>query len=95
MPGDAPRSQNPFSLLVCDTDALIQVICAEQIALLKKLEKTYGIRAIVTEAVEDEITNPANRRAALVIAPFHKAVSSGVLTVLSRRTVGMFTTNDP
>ncbi len=95
MSGEGSLSKNPFSLLVCDTDALIQVICAEQISLLKKLNGVYGIRAIVTEAVEDEITNPAHRRASIVDAPFQKAVSSGVLTVLSRRTIGLFTNNDP
>jgi len=95
MTGDRPSPENPFNLLVCDTDALIQVICAEQIDLLKKLEKIYGIRPVVTEAVEDEITNPTHRRASLVDAPFQKAIDSGVLTVLSRRTIRMFTTNDP
>jgi len=95
MQADGSNPENPFRLLVCDADALIQVICADQIELLKKLEKVYGIRAIITEAVEDEITNPAHRRASLVGAPFQKAINSDVLTVLSRRTIGMFTTNDP
>jgi len=40
MQADGSNPENPFRLLVCDADALIQVICADQIELLKKLEKS-------------------------------------------------------
>jgi hypothetical protein len=90
-----PAERNPFDLLICDSDALIQIFCTDQETLLKKLRLSYGITSAVTEAVEMEILRPGRKLGACCQAGFRKAIESGLLTVIDRRTLGKFTANDP
>jgi hypothetical protein len=87
--------ENPFDLMICDTDALIQIFCANQESILKKLRTRFGIHAAVTEAVESEMLRPGRRRGECCQTEFRKALETGLITVLDRRTLGRFTTNDP
>ena len=68
---------------------------AFQETILKKLRSQYGIRSAVTEAVEVEILRPGRKLGTCCQPGFRKALDTGLLTVLDRRTLGQFTTNDP
>src|SRR5579872_146863 len=81
-------------LLVCDTDALIQIFIAEQGELLKKLRRIYGIQPVITESVEDELFRPGKRKAALFQPKAQKALDNQALLILDERSVGAFTSND-
>ncbi len=82
-------------IIVCDTDALIQIFLADQGELLKKIRRVYGIQPIVPEAVEVELTNPRQPKSSQFLAKAQKALDNGALIVLDERTIGAFTSNDP
>ena len=90
--GDLPA--NP-RILVCDTDALIQLFIANQGELLKRLKRRYGIQPVITEAAEEELTNPKQPKSKQFLAAAQKAIDNGSLVVLEERAMGAFTSNDP
>ncbi len=90
----AGASENP-QILVCDTDALIQIFVSGQGELLKKLKRRYGIQPVIPESVEGEITRRGQRKSSLFLPGAQKAMSNGALVVLEERTLGAFTSNDP
>jgi hypothetical protein len=81
--------------LVCDTDALIQVFLASQGELLKKLWRIYGIKPVITEAVERELLRPGHRNDRLFQPQAQKALDNGALVLLDEHSLGSFTSNDP
>ena len=81
-------------LLVCDTDALIQIFIAQQGELLKKLKRIYGIQPVITESVEDELFRPRQRKASHFQAKAQKALDNQALIILDERSIGAFTSND-
>jgi len=87
-------SQNP-GILICDTDALIQIFIARQGELLKRLKRRYGIQPVIPEAVEGEITRRGLRNSSMFVAGFKKALENGALLLLEERILGGFTSNDP
>jgi hypothetical protein len=86
--------QNP-QILICDTDALIQIFVARQGELLKRLKRRYGIQPVVPEAVEAEITRRSLRNSPLFVPGFNKALDNGALLLIEERIIGAFTSNDP
>ncbi len=92
MAADA-ASANP-KVLVCDTDALIQIFTARQGELLKRLKRRYGIQPVIPESVEAEITRRGHPKSALILPSVTKALDHGALLVLEERVIGAFTSND-
>ena len=92
---DPEHHRNPFDLLVCDTDALIQIFCSGQVSLLRRLKTEYGIQCVIVEAVEDELLNPRQRHAHCITQAFQKALGNESLLIIDRRNMGRFTSNDP
>ncbi len=85
---------NP-QIIICDTDALIQIFIAREGELLKRLKRRYGIQPVIPEAVEGEITRRGLRNSSLFVPGFNKAVDNGALLLLEERIIGEFTSNDP
>lgn len=81
-------------ILVCDTDALIQIFLARQGELLKRLKRRYGMQPVIPESVEAEITRRGHQKSALVLPGVNKALTHGALVVLEERAIGAFTSND-
>ncbi len=84
-----------LDLIVCDTDALTQIFCTKHEAVLKQLHTQFGIRFAITEAVETEMFRPNRRHADCCRDGFQKALDTGLITVLTPRTLGLFTSNNP
>jgi hypothetical protein len=95
MSSEVEQSKNPFDLLLCDSDALIQILCTDQAVLLKQMKHLYGIQAAFVEAVDDELTNPRHKFADLVSAPLQRAIANATLQLIDPRSMGRFTSNDP
>lgn len=81
--------------LVCDTDALIQLFLSSQGELLKKIKRIYGIRPVITEAVERELFRPGIRNGKQFQPQVQKALDNGALLLLDEHSLGSFTSNDP
>jgi hypothetical protein len=92
-PAVATVELNP-RLLVCDTDALIQIFIADQGELLKKARRLYGIQPAIPESVEDELTRLSQPKRALFADKAKKALDNQALIVLDERSIGAFTSND-
>lgn len=92
MAAESP-STNP-KVLVCDTDALIQIFIAHQGELLKRLKRRYGIQPVIPESVEAEITRRGHPKSAVILPSVTKALDNGALLVLEERVIGAFTSND-
>lgn len=88
-------SRNPFDLLICDTDALIQIFCTKQDGILKKLRSQYGIQASVTEAVEGEMLRPNRKHGHCCQDGFRKALESELIVVIDKTTISRFTSTSP
>ena len=84
-----------LELVVCDTDALTQIFCTKHETILKQLHTQFGISFAVTEAVESEMFRPNRRHAECCRDGFQKALDTGLITILSPRTLGQFTSNNP
>lgn len=84
---------NP-QILICDTDALIQIFTARQGELLKRLKRRYGIQPVIPESVEAEITRRGHPKSPLTLPSVNKALDNGALIVLEERIIGGFTSND-
>lgn len=82
-------------IIICDTDALIQIFIAREGELLKRLKRRYGIQPVVPEAAEGEITRRGLRNSPLFVPGFNKALDNGALLLLEERIIGGFTSNDP
>jgi hypothetical protein len=85
----------PLRVIVCDTDALTQIFCSKHESILKHLHTQYGIDFAVTEAVEAEVLRPNRKQAGCSQDGFRKALDLGLIAVLSPRTLGRFTSNNP
>lgn len=85
----------PLELIVCDTDALTQIFCTKHETILRQLHTQFGLRFAVTEAVEVELFRPNRRHADCCRDGFQKALDLGLITVLSPRTLGQFTSTNP
>ncbi len=90
----AAHEGRAFELLVCDTDALIQLFCSEQNSLLRSLKRIYGIQCVITEAVEDELRNPRQRHADCIAPALQRAFANESLLILDRLSLGRFTPHD-
>lgn len=82
-------------LLVCDTDALIQIFIADKGELLKKVRRLYGMQPAIPESVESELTRPTQPKRVLFADNAKKALDNEALVVLDERSIGAFTSNDP
>src|ERR1700690_1474990 len=85
----------PLELIVCDTDALTQIFCTKHETILRLLHTKFGIHFAVTEAVEAEMFRPNRRHAECCRDGFQKALDTGLITVLSPRTLGQFSSINP
>jgi hypothetical protein len=86
---------DPCNTLICDADALIQLFLSSQGELLKKLKRFYGIRPVITEAVEQELFRARMRNSDKFQPQVQKALANGALTLLDEHNLGAFTSNDP
>ena len=76
------QPRNPL-LLIADTDAILQLVIADCVSLLKLLGTEYGIRATIVEAVKTELLLKAERKFAPFKKSIHKALDSHTLSVLT------------
>lgn len=92
-------SRNPsgkaLELIICDTDALTQIFCTKHETILKQLHVQFRIEYAVTEAVEAELLRPRRRHSECTRDGFQKALDTGLITILSPRTLGQYTSNNP
>ena len=80
IPGHAANPQ----FLVCDTSALLPFLFANDVTPLRCLRSNYAIVCGIVESVEGELRSLAARKFPVTAAPLRKALSTGVLTVLTR-----------
>jgi hypothetical protein len=73
---------NP-SLLVCDTDVLIQIFISAQIGILQALSTRYGLRTVIVPEVETEL-RWTKRFADRFETRLDKALRNGILRVLDQ-----------
>ena len=75
--------QRGARLLLCDTDALIQVFIAQLVPSLRELKSSYGIQPTIVPEVEIEVS--WNKKFKAQFDPvLRKTISSGVLIVLDK-----------
>lgn len=68
-------------VLVCDADALYQILLTNQVALLRYLRDHYGIQPVVVDEVDLDIKG--NKKLFSAVGPdFKKALGNGTLTLL-------------
>lgn len=81
---------NP-SMLVCDTDALSQVLVAGDFSVIRDLKKTYHTQPVLVEAVEYELRSPQSLSLRRLVpkyeAALEKALGNGTLQVLDERSL--------
>lgn len=81
-------------LLLCDTDALIQLLLINEVRLLRKLKTHYGIRPVIMPEVENELlVHKKHRR--LIEPILEKSLSSETLTLLNHTHVQSVLTGSP
>ena len=86
----APADSNP-PLLICDTDALVQLLLAGDVTALRDLRRLYHIQPSIVEAVNFELISPQSRSLQrlqpMYEAAFDKALGNGTLQVADERTL--------
>jgi rRNA-processing protein FCF1 len=78
---------NP-SLVIIDTDALVQLLLVNEITPLRELKRRYKIQPAIVEAVDFEIRSPGKslRKHISVIEPrLQKALGNGTILLLDGR----------
>src|SRR6266852_495688 len=73
---------NP-SLMICDSDALIQFFIANELRPLKDLKSLYGIQPVIVQEVDIELRWPGHHKDRFV-PQLDKAVRSGLITRLDK-----------
>lgn len=91
--GAADRFRDNPSIILFDTDALLQVLLAQQMALLHALKRAYRVQPAIVEAVEMEVRKSKKFRARFT-KELQKAIDSETIVVLDTRTLPAFISTD-
>lgn len=87
---DLPDPANP-TLLVCDTDALAQILIAGNVSVLRDLKKVYRVQPSIVEAVEFELRCPQSRTLRRLQAKYEpaleKALGNGTIQIADERSL--------
>jgi hypothetical protein len=92
--GALPSVQNNPSLLLIDTDSLLQLLIADQMRLLHFVKRRFRIQPAIVEAVEAEVRKSKKFRAQFT-KELQKAIDNHAVEVIDSRTMPAFVNTDP